>query len=231
MHWLQKKWVIAVLVIIVLVGGILWYKGVSFPAFPINAKDTIVSWSFQGAYTGNDTLIAQANADIEHLESLLGKGDYDDYDLYIGMGNDSDLIGDGARAYKEFNRAASIHTDRGLAYANIAHLMDQLGAPYTAADAYAKAVAAEPGQLQYTIERLNYLVRQFPQDTERIEAAIADSETQFGKTSQMLAIKAGWLESLQKYADAIAAWQEAKEVSPSDAAAINAEIARLRAKQ
>ena len=202
------------------------------PAFPINAKDSIASWTFKGAYTGNDTLISQANADIAHLQSLLGKGQYDDYDLYIGLGNDKNLEGDGRAAYDNYNRAAAIHASKGLAFANLGHLMDELGAPYTAADAYAKAVAAEPGQLEYHIEQLTYLTRQFPNDSARLLVAFTDASTQFGDTAPILAIEARWLTGLKRYPDAIKAWERVKLLSPGkDTSAIDTEIARLKAKQ
>lgn len=131
--------------------------------FPINSADTIVSWSFKGAYTGNDSLIAKADADIAHLKSLIGKGQYTDYDLYIGIGNANNLKGNGALAYQNYNRAISILPNKGLAYANLAHLMDNLGAYHTATDAYAKAVAVEPSVQQYKNARLDYLNWRFPE--------------------------------------------------------------------
>ncbi len=132
--------------------------------FPINSLDTIAAWSFKGVYTGNDTLVAKANADMEHLKSFFGKGKYDDYDLYVGIANDYDLLGDGAAAYQNYNRAVSIHPDKGLAYANLGHLMDELGAYHTAVDAYAKAVAVEPLP-QYKTTQTDYLHWRFPSGT------------------------------------------------------------------
>ncbi len=129
--------------------------------FPINPSDSITSWSFKSVYTGNDTLIAKTNADMEHLQSLIGKGKYDDYDLYVGIGNDYNYLGDGASAYQNYNHAVSIHPDKGLAYMNLGQLMDQLGAYYTAADAYAKAVAVEPIS-QYKNAQLDYMNWRFP---------------------------------------------------------------------
>lgn len=129
--------------------------------FPINPKDTISSWSFKGIYAGNETLIAKANTDMEHLRSLIGKGEYDDYDLYVGIGNDYNYLGDGANAYQNYNRASSIYPDKGLAYMNLGHLMDQLGAYYTASDAYAKAVTVEPIS-QYKNAQTDYMNWRFP---------------------------------------------------------------------
>ncbi|HVB20117.1 MAG TPA: hypothetical protein VNF51_02455 [Candidatus Paceibacterota bacterium] len=200
--------------------------------FPINAADTIASWSFNGAYTGNATLTVQANADIVHLQSLLGKGQYDNYDLYIGLGNDYNLLGNGKGAYQNYNRAIAIYQNKGLAFVNLGHLMDELGAYHTAADAYAKAVAVEPGVLEYHIERLNFLTNRFPNDTARITSALADVAKVFGDTPQILTIEAQWLTEQGRYADAIKAWQTVEMLSPGkDMTAINAAIAQLKAKE
>ncbi|MDE1919523.1 MAG: hypothetical protein KGH56_02365 [Patescibacteria group bacterium] len=200
--------------------------------FPINPADKIASWDFRGAYTGNADLEAQAAADKAKLQALMGTGAYDDYDLYIGLGNDDNLLGDGTGAYKNFNHSISIHPKKGLAYVNLAHLMDELGAYETAADAYGAAVAAEPGMLEYHIERLKYLTRQFPADTTRIIRALTDANRQFGDTAPIIAIEASWLEAQGHYAEAIKAWGLVKTLSPGkDTSAIDAEIARLEAKQ
>ena len=236
MQMLKKYWIIAALIGIAVVAGAaagVWYyrAKTSIPAFPINAADTISSWTFKGAYTGNATLVAQANADIVHLKGLLGKGQYDNYDLYIGIGNDDNLLGNGSGAYENYDRAIAIYPNQGLAYANLAHLMDELGAYHTAADAYAKAVAVQPSVLEYQTERLAYLTRQFPTDNALILAALTDASNQFGDTPSILAIEAQWLTGQGRYADAIKAWETVKMLSPKDRqAAIDAEIARLKKK-
>ncbi len=200
--------------------------------FPINAADAIVLGSFKGAYVGNEALTAQANADIAHLNGLMGKGQYDDYDLYNGLANDYSLLGDGKAAYQNYNRAIAIHPKKGLAYVNLAHLMDILGARYTAADAYAKATTIEAGMLEYHIERLDYLTRVFPTDNVRITAAFTAVSTQFGDTAPILAIEAKWLTEQGRYADAVKAWETVKMLSPGkDTTSIDIEIARLRTKQ
>lgn len=204
----------------------------SVKPFALNAADAIASWSFKGAYTGNDTLIQQADADSAHLTALLGKGQYDDYDLHIGIGNDANLLGDGATAYAEYQKAVAIHPGKGLAFVNIGHLMDELGAYHSAADAYAHAVAVEPAVLEYHLERLDFLVTRFPTDNARIAAALTDAHNQFGDVAQELSIEAQWLAGQKRYADAVALWQRVKLISPGrDMTAIDAEIARLEAKQ
>ncbi len=200
--------------------------------FPINTNDTIVSWNFKGAYTDNTTLINQANADSSRLTSLLGKGQYDNYDLYIGIGNDANLIGNGKGAYNAYNHSIAIYPNKGLAYVNLAHLMDELGAYHTAVDAYAKAVAVEPTVLEYHLEQLDYLTRQFPKDTALVLAAFTVANKQFGDSASILAIEAQWFESQGRYADAVKAWQTVEALSPANrTAAISAQIARDIAKE
>lgn len=200
--------------------------------FPINAADSIVSWSFKGSYADSDTLTAQAKKDIAFLTDLLGKGKYDDYDLYSGRANDYTYLGDGTAAYQDYDRAIQVHPGKGLAYVNLANLMVELRAYRTAADAYAKAVMVEPGMLQYHVQRVAYLTQQFPTDTARILSALTAVSKQFGDTSAILSIEAQWLAGQKRYTDAIKAWQTVKMLSPADrAAAIDAEIARLQAKQ
>ena len=200
-------------------------------AFPINSVDTLASWNFAGVDAGNAALTAATDADRTKLTALLGKGQYDDYDLYIGLGNDANLEGDGSGAYMDYNKAATIHSNKGLAYENLGHLFDELAAYHTAADAYAKAVRVEPSQLQYHLSRLDFLVRRFGADNARLTAAFADAHKQFGDSATILIIKAQWFEGQGRYADAITTLQTAKGLSSADRqAAIDAQIARDKAK-
>jgi tetratricopeptide (TPR) repeat protein len=232
----KKKALIGAAAAIVLIGigvGVWYYRASSVPeiVFPINKADTIASWNFKGAYSEDETLVAQAHADIAHLTGLLGKGQYDNYDLYNGIGNDDVLLGDGQGAYAAYAKAAAIHPDKGLVYTNIGHLMNLLGANYTAADAYAKAVAVEPAMLQYHLARLDFLTKQLPNDNDAIRAALADASKQFGDTAPVLVIEAQWLADQKRYADAITAYKQAKLLSPGkDTSAMDKAIAALNAK-
>ena len=138
--------------------------------FPINAADKIASWSFKGVYDGNEILTAKANADMALLTGFLGKGKYDNYDLYNGIANDYGFLGDGTQAYLFYNRSIQIYPQKGLAYMNLAHLMDQLGAYYTAADAYAKAVAVQPSIDQFRNAQLDFLTAHFPEEAAKLQA-------------------------------------------------------------
>jgi tetratricopeptide (TPR) repeat protein len=200
--------------------------------FPIDAADSIASWNFKGNYVGNDTLIKQANTDITFLTGLLGKGKYPDYDLYNGLGNDYASLGDGKTAYQDYNHAIVLGPKGGLAYANLAQLMEKLGAYHTAVDAYKKAVTVEPGMMAFHVQRLTFLTEQFGTDNALLVAAFTDASKQFGDAAPILTIEAQWLADQHRYADAIKAWQKVKTLSPGkDTSAIDAEIARLTAKQ
>ncbi|HET9641733.1 MAG TPA: hypothetical protein VFP46_02710 [Candidatus Paceibacterota bacterium] len=228
----RRYWIIGAFVVIIATAFLSWrYLPKPAPAFPIDPADVISSWSFKGTYTGNQPFTDQANADIAHLNALLGKGQYDDYDIHIGLANDYVLLGDGAKAYDEYDRAIAVHTEKGLGYANLAHLMALLGAKETAAKAYAKATSVEPGVLEYHLERLDFLTKTFPKDTPRLLSAFTDAAKQFGDVAQVLVIEAQWLEGQKRYADAIKALERAKLLSPGrDTSAIDAQIARDKAK-
>ena len=232
-HWIAGG-VGVVLAVVVALG--VWYfvahRTPSATHFPINPADTISSWTFKVAYDGNATLVAETEADEAKLKSELKKGDYPDYTLYIGIGNDATLLGDGKGAYDAYGEAIALYPNQGLSYLNLAHTMDLMGAYHTAADAYAKAVHVEPGSLTYQTERLNFLVRQFPDDTPAIQAALKDASDQFGDTAAILSIEAQWLEGQGKYAAAVTAWETALKLSPTDRqAAIQAQINRDKAKE
>ena len=112
----------------------------------IEKSDTIVSWDFKGAYTGNTELIAKAKAEIERLSDLVGKGTYTDIILYISIANQYDLLGDGKNEYNYLSRAITADKAQtsGLPWHNLGVLMERLGASKTASIAYERAVFIQP---------------------------------------------------------------------------------------
>lgn len=227
-------WVgLGVLVLAVLGGG-GWYlsRGHSVPAFPLNPSDHIASWQFKGAYTGQPPFEKKAQEDIAKQRVYLKTGKYDAYDVYIGIANDYALLGNGRAAYQNYNRAIALFPNQGLAYSDLGALMSELGARYTAADAYAKAETVEPAVLTYHLEQLQFLTSYFATDTPRVAAAFDDASKQFGDIAQVLAIEAQWLTGQGRYADAIAAWQRAILISPGrDVSSMQQAITQLKAKE
>ncbi len=90
---------------------------------------------------------------------MLGAGKYPDYDLYNGIGNNYTYLGDGEKAFAAYKKAISLNPERGIIYMNIGNLMEQLGALYSAKDAYAKAVAVEPGIVQFKNAEADFLAQ------------------------------------------------------------------------
>jgi len=138
--------------------------------FPLNTKDTITSWFFKGSYIGNDVLVAQATTNIAHLTGLLDKEGSNDYDLYVGIGNNYTYLGDGAVAFENYNKAIAQNSGDPLVYMNLGSLMDKLGAYYTAADAYAKAVELGSSFAQYRNAQMDFLTERFPEEAEKLRA-------------------------------------------------------------
>lgn len=198
-------------------------------AFPINAADTIASWTFKGTDTGNEALIAQTNANRATLVSLVGKGQYDDYDLYNGVANADGLLGDGKGAYQNYNRAIAIHPNRGLAYMNFAHLMNELGAYHTAKDAYARSVAFEPTVELYWLSYVNFLAGYEPK-ADTTASVFAAAKKAIKSAPDLLIAEANWLGSIGRFADAIADWKTVRpSVGTAQQASIDIEIAHLQA--
>lgn len=130
--------------------------------FTLNSSDTIASWSFKGAYTGNETLVAKANSEIARLTDLLGTGEYTDYILYVSIANQYDLLGDGANEFAYLKKALALDsTQTGLAWYNAGHLLTRLGAYATARTAFERAVAAELVP-QYSQALTDFLEAHYP---------------------------------------------------------------------
>lgn len=237
METLKKTgvWVGALIVLAALVAIAAWIlfgSGSRVAAFPMNPKDHIASWNFKGTYTGSATLVAKANADLAKLRTDMREKKYDNYDLYIGMGEDYDLLGNGRAAYNAYNHAIALYPNQGLAYTDLAALMNELGARYTAADAYARAEAVQPSVLTYHLEQLEFLTNYFATDTPRVAAAFEDASKQFGDVAQVLQIEASWLAGLGEYGKAIQAYQRAIAISPGrDVSSMQRAITHLKAKE
>ena len=112
-------------------------------SFPVLPSDKIVSWSWNGPYKDGGELEAKILGKIKRFEDLLGKGEFTDYELYVTIANQYELLGDGAKTYENLLLALdSEHT--GLAWHNMGVLMENLGAYNTARAAFDRAYAAQP---------------------------------------------------------------------------------------
>ena len=236
MQFIKKQWItlVAVLVlIIVIVIGWYYFAKVRTQLVPVNPNDSIAAWSFKGIYTNNDALVSKANADIAKLTGMLGKGEYSDYDLYVGLAQDYDLLGDGQSEYAYLQKAISSSIKNGIAWNNLGDLMTKLGAFSSARDAYAKAVASEPTVGMYQESQLRFLITYFPQDTVAIEDTFNNGIKE-SSDANLLPIEAEWLTSTGSTTAAIDAWKKFAAYVPAHSQqqdAINQKIAQLQNKK
>ena len=106
--------------------------------------------------------------------------------------------------------------------------MVKLGALQTARIAYAKAVEAQPGVIQYHVVRLAFLTDSFAEDTSAVEGAFQEAEAQFGDDASIWQVKVAWYTKTLRYQDAITALETMKRLMGGSDAGIDREIARLK---
>lgn len=149
------------------------------PAFSLVPGDEPTSWYFVGTYNDGGALEARANAEIVRTKGLLNSGKSTNYELYVSIANQYDLLGDGKQEFTYLNYALGIDSTRtGLAWHNMGKLLERLGAYGSARVAYDAMIQAQPTS-QYIRARLEFLQAHMPEDTDAIaqaEAALAASK-------------------------------------------------------
>ena len=144
------------------------------PVFSLVSGEVIASWDFAGTYNDNGQLEARANAEIARMKSLLNSGTYTNYELYVSIANQYELLGDGKQEFTYLNYALAIDsTKTGLAWHNMGKLLERLRAYKSARVAYDKLVQMQP-TTQYLRARLEFLQAHMPEDTVAIAQAQAD---------------------------------------------------------
>ncbi len=233
---MNKKRVVAIAGLLALLIG-AWslsvhLGGSSEFSFPLDERDVVESWEFNGAYTGNEALEAKSKAYILELEESIGKNEYPDYQVYIGIAGQYELLGDGRSMYDNLKKALAIDSQRtGLAWHNMGVLLARVGAKYTASTAYSRAVEAESGVMTYHTARLAFLVDMFPEDETLIETAFSEADNYFGDAVSILQIRAYWYADNAKYTKAIDTWKKIRALSPDTShAGIDKEIEKLSSK-
>lgn len=237
MQNVNKNIIIGIVVATFLGGGAWFMLGGGAHPLLVAKGDTITSWNWQGTHKDGGALEKKANDEVARGKGLLGgdqsgkDGDPTDYILYVDIANQYQLLGDGKAAYDALGKALRIDaTKTGLAWRNLGALMEKLGALNTARIAYARAVEAQSNIVEYHVARLQFLMKNFSQDTAAIEAAFEEAKEGVGGDSpEILQIKAEWYESTGRTQDAIEALQEMEKIMGGSVPTIRSEIARLRA--
>lgn len=157
--------------------------------------DSIASWDFRGAYTGNPELVTKAESEIKRLSLLLDTAASSAMILSVGIANQYELLGDGKRQYEYLGRAIRANPEHGLPWHNLGVLMERLGALKTARIAYEKATLAQPEFKFYHYAYIDFLTLRTKDDTAHIEKAFTFAEKNIGKTQYLIELRAEWEKS------------------------------------
>lgn len=220
-----------VLISTVIVGiGLLgwWYSKIPANEYELAKGESVVNWDFQGAYEGNTTSEKKAQDEIAKLQSLVGSDNnlILDYERYVAIANQYDLLGEGRKEYENLSNAIAIDPDTtGIAWYNMAVLLEKYDAKKSARDAFARAAKAEPQQMQYQNAYLEFLTENFKEDTVAIDSAYEDAYAVFGDYATHLEIRARWNESIGRIQEALSDWKKVQMLSPTPG--IDLEIKRL----
>lgn len=170
----------------------------AIPVLPSIAKgDRVASWDFAGAYADNPELAAKAEAEIQRLTGLIGKGTYPDASLYVGIANQYELLGDGKQEYDYLGRAitADVNATSGLPWHNLGVLMERLGALETARAAYERAARIQPQLKFYHYAYLEFLTARMKDDAADIEKEFAAATKYLGQDTDILSLYSAWKQS------------------------------------
>ena len=163
---------------------------------PFAQGDSIASWNFQGAYTGNPELVAKANAEIKRISALLITATSSATILSVSIANQYGLLGDGKNEYDYLIRAVKAGgTTSGLPWHNLGVLMEKLGAYTTARIAYEKSTLVQPELKFYHYAYIEFLTTRTKDDTMNIEKAFTAAGKYFPGDVYMLQLRAEWEKS------------------------------------
>lgn len=183
---MKKKVLIGFAIAVIVLGGVLfavWYKTKVPTMLPLSTKDTVTTWTFP-AVNSDASSSEKAKTEIARLKKLFGKDQFSDYELYVSIANQYELLGDGKKTYEYLNRAAAAAPSSGLAWYNMAQLMTRLGAYHTAQMAFEKAVHSEFNAIFYHTAYIEFLKKYLPADTAALETAEGDLRSILGETSE-----------------------------------------------
>lgn len=171
-----------IVVLLVIAGGAWWYTSQpEMYQFEFAEGEKITSWDFQGVYTDNAELEERVQTEITRLKGLFGQEGYTDYELYVSIANQYELLGDGEKTYNYLRMALAVDAEHtGLAWHNMGKLLERFGLFESARIAFDAMVEAQSA-IQYQTVRLEFLKTHMPEDTEAIERAQAQLDGTLGE--------------------------------------------------
>lgn len=178
MH-MKKIYIIIIIALLLIIVGAFYVakdkdKSESFEhPFLVLSSDVINSWEFDGIYKNNKELEEGVYNKIKELENMFDSEEFSDYELYLSLAGQYDLLGKGDKVYEYLGRSLVIDSEHtGVAWQNMGGLMEHLGAYNSAKVAFNRAVEAQPIPVYY-LSLIDFLERHFPEDTTSIEDAKA----------------------------------------------------------
>ena len=157
---------------------------------PLVDGDSISSWDFKGAYTGNPELEAKAKGEITRYSGLLTTATSSKMILLIATANEYELLGKGKDQYEYLGRAVRADSVNGLPWHNLGVLMERLHAYETARIAYKKAATLQPQFAFYHFAYLEFLIQNMKTRTDVIEDAFSAAEKNLGKIQDLTDFRA-----------------------------------------
>lgn len=163
------------------------------------------------------------NEKIDLLKESLD-GSPDDYNRYIDIALQEDLIGNGNEVLANLNEAIKINPENTLAYNNIGTLFEKVGAYESAKNTFAKALEIDDSVV-YTHQLIIDLHKSYLNSSDEVMEDVFD--TALGKTNrdlQILRDYASWLTREDKYQEALVIWNELLNKETGDKSLIQNEI-------
>ena len=157
---------------------------------PLAAGDTITSWDFKGAYTGNPELVTKAESEIARVKGLLATATSSKMILLVAIANEYELLGKGKEQYDYLGRAVRADSGNGLPWHNLGVLMERLHAYETARIAYKKAATLQPQFDLYHFAYIEFLIQNMKTRTDVIEDAFTAAEKSIGKVQYLADLRA-----------------------------------------
>ncbi len=168
---------------------------VSAHPLPLFGGDTVASWDFKGAYTGNPELEAKAKGEIVRYSDLLAAATSSKMILLVAIANEYELLGKGKEQYEYLGRAVRAEEANGLPWHNLGVLMERIHAYETARVAYKKATTLQPQFMLYHFAYLEFLIQNMKTRADVIEEAFTNAEKNIGKVQDLLDLRASWKQS------------------------------------
>ncbi|XKT75382.1 MAG: hypothetical protein ACJKSS_01170 [Patescibacteria group bacterium UBA2103] len=128
------------------------------------------SWNFEGTHEASEQLTLQVENEIDRLKGLLGTGEFPDYDIYVGIAGQYELLGEGKKSYEYLQKAIVENEARSLAYSNMGTLLGKLGAKESAKIAYEMALDRDD-TVTNRINYIQHLEQYYTDDLDLVESA------------------------------------------------------------